>query len=95
MSVDKKTVKKIAHLARIALPDGKVDAMTGELNNILAFVEQLGEVDTNRVEPMTSAVEMKLHWRADEVTDGAKVEDIMANAPESEFGFFAVPKVIE
>jgi len=95
MSVDKKTVKKIAHLARIALPEEKADAMTGELNNILAFVEQLDEVDTAKVEPTTSAVKMRLHWREDEVTDGSKVEDILANAPESEFGFFSVPKVIE
>ncbi len=95
MSVDKKTVKKIAHLARIALPDGKVDVLAGELNNILAFVEQLGEVDTGKTKPMTSAVEMKLHWRTDQVTDGAKSADILANASGTEFGFFAVPKVIE
>ena len=95
MSVDKKTVKKIAHLARIALPDDKLEAMTGELNNILTFVEQLGEVDTGKALPMTSAVEVKLYWRTDQVTDGAKAEDILANAPGTEYGFFAVPKVIE
>ena len=61
MSVDKKTVKKIAHLARIALADDKLEVLAGELNNILAFVEQLSEVDTDKVEPMTSAVEMQLH----------------------------------
>lgn len=95
MSVDIKTVKKIAHLARIALTDEKAAAMTDELNNILAFVEQLDEVDTENVDPMTSAVEMKLLWREDIVTDGAKVDDVLANAPEAEFGFYAVPKVLE
>lgn len=95
MAVDKKTVKKIAHLARIALPEDRVDAMTSELNNILSFVEQLNEVDTDKVDPMTSAVDVKLHWRKDIVTDGAKAEDVLANAPETEFGFFSVPKVIE
>ena len=95
MSVDAKTVKKIAHLARIALPDDKLAPITGELNNILAFIEQLSEVDTAKTEPMTSAVEMKLHWRKDEVTDGAKSADILANAPEAQYGFFAVPKVLE
>ena len=95
MSVDKKTVKKIAHLARIALADDKLEVLAGELSNILAFVEQLSEVDTDQVEPMTSAVEMKLHWRADQVTDGAKAKDILANASGTEFGFFAVPKVLE
>ena len=95
MSVDKKTVKKIAHLARIALPEAKVAPMTEELNNILAFVEQLSEVDTENARPMTSAVETKLHWRKDKISDGAKTKDILKNAPETESGFFAVPKVLE
>lgn len=95
MSVDKKMVKNIAHLARIALPAAKVAPMTEELNKILAFVEQLSEVDTKNVDPMTSAVETKLHWREDKISDGAKAEDILKNAPETESGFFAVPKVLE
>lgn len=95
MPVDAKTVKKIAHLARIALPEEKVAPITGELNNILAFIEQLSEVDTAKTKPMTSAVEIKLHWRKDQVTDGAKAEDILKNAPEAQYGFFAVPKVLE
>lgn len=95
MSVDKKTVQKIAHLARIALPEEKVQPMTDELNNILKWVEQLGEIDTKDEKPMTCSVENKLHWRDDKVSDGAKAEDILINAPEQEYGFFAVPKVIE
>jgi aspartyl-tRNA(Asn)/glutamyl-tRNA(Gln) amidotransferase subunit C len=95
MSVDKQTVARIAHLARIAMEDDHLDAMTVELNGILAWVEQLDEVDTDGIEPMTSAVETKLHWRSDKVTDGDKAEDVLANAPVKEFGFFAVPKVIE
>ena len=95
MSVDKKTVKKIAHLARIALPEAKVAPMTEELNNILAFVEQLSGFDTKNARPMTSAVKTKLHWREDEISDGAKADDILKNAPETESGFFAVPKVLE
>ena len=95
MSVDKNTVVKIAHLARIGVEDKNLDAMTDELNKILAWIEQLNEVDTEGVEPMTSAVETKLRWRQDEVTDGGKSEDILKNAPESECGFFAVPKVLE
>lgn len=95
MSVDRKTVQKIAHLARIALPEEKVGHMTDELNGILEWVEQLSEVDTEKTEPMTSAVAAKLHWREDKVTDGDKADDIMKNAPEAEYGFFTVPKVIE
>ena len=95
MSVDKKTVKKIAHLARIALPEDKVAPMTEELNNILAFVEQLDEVDTKAAKPMTSAVETKLHWREDKVNDGGKAKDVLKNAPEVEYDFFSVPKVLE
>lgn len=95
MSVEKKTVLKIAHLARIALPEDKARAMTDELNGILEWVEQLGEVDTEGVEPMTSAAPTKLHWRKDEVTEGGQAENILKNAPETEYGFFTVPKVIE
>lgn len=69
--------------------------MTDELNNILKWIEQLGEVETGGVPPMTSAVETTLHWRKDEVTDGDKAEDVLKNAPDAEYGFYAVPKVIE
>ena len=95
MSVDKKTVAKIAHLARIGVEEKDLDSMTDELNNILNWIEQLNEVDTDGVEPMTSAVETELFWRRDEVTDGGKADDILKNAPDSQYGFFAVPKVLE
>ncbi len=95
MSVDKATVKRIAHLARIRIEDDALAPLARELTNILAFVEQLNALDTTDVPPMTSAVEHGLHWRKDEVTDGRQAEAILANAPASELGFFAVPKVIE
>lgn len=95
MSVDKDTVAKIAHLARIRVGDERLGPMTDELNGILQWVEQLSEVDTENVAPMTSAVETKLHRREDHVTDGNKPDEILANAPHAEHGFFAVPKVIE
>lgn len=95
MSVDKKTVQRIAHLSRIAVADDKLEPMAEELNNILAWIEQLGEVDTDGAQPMTSAVETTLKWRDDKVTDGNKADDVLKNAPVSEFGFFAVPKVLE
>ena len=95
MSVDKKTVAKIAHLARIGVEEKDLDSMTDELNNILNWIEQLNEVDTDGVEPMTSAVETELFWRRDEVTDGGKADDVLKNAPDSQYGFFAVPKVLE
>ena len=95
MSVDKKTVAKIADLARIAVPDEELEPLAGELNNILDWIEQLSEVNTDGVVPMTSAVEISLPWRADKVTDGGYRDDILANAPSTEHGFFCVPKVIE
>ena len=95
MSVDKETVAKIAHLARIRVAADRLAPMTDELNNILKWIEQLDEVATDGVPPMTSAVETKLHWRVDEVTDGNKAGDVLANAPDAEYGFYAVPKVIE
>lgn len=95
MSVDKATVERIARLARLRVDDDKLEPLAGELNNILGWVEQLGQVNTDGVAPMTSVVEHGLHWREDAVTDGDKAEDILANAPAAEFGFFAVPKVIE
>lgn len=95
MSVDIATVKRVAHLARIAVDDSDVDRMTGELNNILKFVEQLNEVNVEGVEPMTSVTPMNLRERQDVVTDGNKAADIVANAPETVENFFLVPKVVE
>lgn len=95
MSVDTATVKRVAHLARIAVTDEDAERMTGELNAILGFVEQLNEVDVAGVEPMTSVTPMAMRQRTDLVTDGDKADDIVANAPASEENFFLVPKVVE
>jgi aspartyl-tRNA(Asn)/glutamyl-tRNA(Gln) amidotransferase subunit C len=95
MSVDTATVKRVAHLARIAVTDEDAERMTGELNAILGFVEQLKEVDVTGVEPMTSVMPMAMRQRDDLVTDGSKADDIVANAPASEENFFLVPKVVE
>lgn len=95
MSVDLATVKRVARLARIALAEGEAERMTGELNGILGFVEQLAEVDVEGVEPMTSVTPMAMKKRPDVVTDGAKADDIVANAPVSDQNFFLVPKVVE
>lgn len=95
MSVDEGTVRRIARLARIAVAEDDVPHLQGELNAILAFVEQLSELDVSGVEPMTSVVPMAMKKRADVVTDGERPADILANAPLSEDGYFLVPKVIE
>ncbi len=95
MSVDSDTVRRIAHLARIRLEEDRIEPMREELNTILAFVEQLDEVDTQDVEPMTSVVATKMRLRADVVTDGSISQDVIANAPASEDGFFMVPRVVE
>ncbi len=95
MSVDLQTVKRVAKLARIAVTEDHAEKMVGELNTILGFVEQLSEVDVEGVEPMTSVVETTMKKREDEVTDGNKADDIVANAPLSEDHFFMVPKVVE
>ncbi len=95
MSVDLATVKRVAHLARIALDEEDAQRMMGELNGILGFVEQLSEVDVTGVEPMTSVTPMVMRKRADVVTDGNKADDIVANAPETDRNFFLVPKVVE
>ncbi len=95
MSVDSATVRKIASLARIAVTDGDVDAMVPELNNILGWIEQLGEVDVTGVEPMTAVIPNVLRLRDDVVTDGGIRDRVLANAPAAEHGFFGVPKVIE
>jgi aspartyl-tRNA(Asn)/glutamyl-tRNA(Gln) amidotransferase subunit C len=95
MSVDLATVKRVAHLARIAVSEEDAGRMAGELNTILGFVEQLNEVDVAGVEPMTSVTPMAMKKRQDSVTDGAKAADIVANAPATEENFFLVPKVVE
>jgi len=95
MSVDADTVRRIAHLARIAVAEGEVEHLKGELNAILAFVEQLSEVDVAGVQPMTSVTPMELKKRADVVTDGGIPDDIVKNAPAREDHFFLVPKVVE
>lgn len=95
MSVDAATVRKTAHLARIALPESEVEAMTEKLNGILAWVEQLQEVDVEGVEPMTSVTPLALRLREDVVTEGDNAGRALANAPAEAEGFFVVPKVVE
>ena len=95
MSVDAATVRRIAHLARIAVAEDEVEHLRREHNAILAFVEQLSEVDVEGVEPMTSVIPMAMKKRPDEVTDGGIPDDILKNAPAAQDGFFVVPKVVE
>lgn len=95
MSINTEQVRHIAKLARIAMSDAEVEAMVPELNNILGWVEQLAEVNTDGVEPLTAVIDQKLRLREDFVTDGNICDAILANAPVAEHGFFAVPKVIE
>jgi aspartyl-tRNA(Asn)/glutamyl-tRNA(Gln) amidotransferase subunit C len=95
MSVDAATVRRIAHLARIAVTDAEVPHLQGELNAMLAFVEQLSEVDVEGVEPMTSVMPMEMKKRPDVVNDGDIADDIVRNAPATEAHFFLVPKVVE
>ena len=95
MSLDKDAVRAIANLARIEVRDEELEHLAGELSNILTFVEQLSEVNTDGVAPMTSVAAMTLPMRTDAVTDGGYVEAVLANAPEAAEGFFTVPKVVE
>jgi aspartyl-tRNA(Asn)/glutamyl-tRNA(Gln) amidotransferase subunit C len=95
MSVDADTVRRIAHLARIAVADDEVEHLRGELNAMLAFVEQLQEVDVEGVEPTTSVTPMAMKKREDKVTDGGIADDIVSNAPVTEGHYFLVPKVVE
>jgi len=95
MSVDKNTVRRVAKLARLAFPEERLEPMAGELNRLLAWVEQLNEVDTSKVEPMTSVVQMSLKMRDDVVSDGGQAEAVTQNAPSGEDHYFAVPKVVE
>ncbi len=95
MSVDAITVRRIAHLARIAVKDDEVEHLKGEINDVLAFVAQLAEVDVSGVEPMTSVTPMAMKKRTDIVTDGEIADDIVKNAPAAQDHFFLVPKVVE
>ena len=95
MALDKATVARIATLARIRVPESDQETLAGELSNILNWVEQLGEIETEGVEPMSSVAEMTLQMRDDTVTDGDRRDEILANAPSAANGFFVVPKVVE
>ena len=95
MSVTNEQVRHIARLARIAMSDEEIERLAPELNNILGWVEQLGEVNTDGIEPLATVIDQKLRLRDDAVTDGDIRDDVLANAPEAHHGFFAVPKVIE
>jgi aspartyl-tRNA(Asn)/glutamyl-tRNA(Gln) amidotransferase subunit C len=95
MAIDAATVRKVARLARIAEPEDKLEALARELNGIMTWIEQLGEVDTDGVEPMTSAVAVALPMREDVVTDGGDAAKVLSNAPKTVDGFFVVPKVVE
>lgn len=95
MSVDAATVKRVAHLARIKIDDDRSAVMAEELSKILGWVEMLGEVNTDGVEPLAAVIPNTLRWREDVVTDGGMQDKVLSNAPKTEYGFFAVPKVIE
>jgi aspartyl-tRNA(Asn)/glutamyl-tRNA(Gln) amidotransferase subunit C len=95
MTIDVATVRKVARLARIAQPEETLEKLAGELNGIMAWIEQLNEVDTDGVEPMTTSVAMSLPMRDDVVTEGGDLAKVLGNAPRSEKGFFVVPKVVE
>ncbi|MBV9842062.1 MAG: Asp-tRNA(Asn)/Glu-tRNA(Gln) amidotransferase subunit GatC [Sphingomonadaceae bacterium] len=95
MSVDSATVRRVAGLARIAVSDAEADALVPDLDKILGFVEQLAEVDTSGVAPLAAVIPISLRLRDDVVTDGGDRDAVLANAPQAEHGFFAVPKVIE
>ena len=95
MAIDAATVRKVARLARIAEPEDKLEALAKELTGIMTWIEQLGELDTDGVEPMTSAVAVTLPMREDVVTDGGDPAKVLSNAPKTVDGFFVVPKVVE
>ena len=95
MAVDRETVVRVARLARLKVPEDELETLAGELSNIIGWIEQLDEVDTDGVEPIASVADMKLRWRADEVTDGGIPDKITANAPDPQAGMFSVPKVVE
>ena len=95
MAVDRETVVRVARLARLKVPEDEAETLAGELSNIIGWIKQLDEVNTDGVEPMASVADMKLRWRADEVTDGGIPDKVTANAPDPQNGMFSVPKVVE
>jgi aspartyl-tRNA(Asn)/glutamyl-tRNA(Gln) amidotransferase subunit C len=95
MAIDAATVRKVAHLARIRVEEDKLEPLAAELSGILAWIEQLNEVDTEGVQPMASTEAVKLPMREDVVTDGGDPAKVLANAPKADRGFFVVPKVVE
>jgi len=95
MALDQETVRRIATLARINVPEENLEPLAGELNNILGWIEQLSEVDTDNAQPMTSVVETVAPQRADVVTDGGTPDKVLQNAPQAEGAFYTVPKVVE
>ncbi len=95
MSLDKATIRKVAALARIEVPEAELEATAATLSGILSWIEQLREVDTESVAPMSGGTDLKLPWRLDAVTDGGQPDKVLANAPDAEGEFFSVPKVVE
>ncbi len=95
MSLDKATIRRVATLARIEVPEAELDATAAKLSGILSWIEQLAEVNTDNVAPMSGGTDLKLSWRADVVTEGGQPDQVLANAPEAHGGFFVVPKVVE
>ena len=95
MSLDKATVRRIATLARIEVPDGDLETVAGQLSTIMGWIEQLKEVNTDNVAPMSGGTDLKLKWRADVVNDGDKADKILENSRDAQDGFFTVPKVVE
>ncbi len=95
MPVDIETVRRVANLARVKVPDTELETLAVELSNILDWIEQLNEVDTSDIEPMASVNDTKLRWREDKVIDGDIPDKVISNAPESQDGMFSVPKVVE
>jgi aspartyl-tRNA(Asn)/glutamyl-tRNA(Gln) amidotransferase subunit C len=95
MSLDNATVARIASLARIKVPNDELGGLADELNQIMGWIEQLSEVPTDDVEPMSQAAQLKLRWREDVVTEGDRRDDVLANAPDARDGYFTVPKVVE
>ena len=95
MAIDTDTARRVAHLARIRVEEERLPALAREFDAILGFIEQLGEVNVDGVEPMTSVTPMRLKRRPDEVTDGSRRDDVLLNAPDARAGFYTVPKVVE
>ncbi len=95
MAIDKETVKKVAFLSRLKIDDDKIEAAEQEFNKILSWIEQLNEVDTDNVEPLVSVNDSHISCRDDKVTEGNQAAAVLANAPQAEYGYFVVPKVVE